>query len=120
MNKIVEEPVGPHCVECKKKITGKPWITIAVSDKCVYSCSYLCNKYMQNHVGKNYFPKVVNKEDFNFPIPISCNYKIKDITCNFDGNDIRQEIIDEEERIRILEEEYMLSSQSDEYSDEDN
>ena len=32
----------------------------------------------------------------------------------------QQEINDEDERIRMLEEEYMLSSQSDDYSDEDN
>ena len=35
-------------------------------------------------------------------------------------SEIQQEINDEDERVRRIEEEYMLSSQSDEYSDEDN
>jgi hypothetical protein len=118
MNKVVKEPMVPQCIECKKIIHGKPWITVAIDDTYVYSCRYLCSKYLSNYVGKNYFSKIVNKEDFNHPIPISCNYKMRDITCNFDGDKIRQEINDEDERIRMLEEEYMLS-QSDEYSDED-
>ena len=74
---------------------------------------------MSNYVGKNYFSKIVNKEDFNHPTPIIYNYKTKDITCNFNRDMIQQEIKDEDERVRIIEEEYMLS-QSDEYSDEDN
>ena len=119
MNNVVKGPMGPHCIECNNEIIGKPWITVDVNGKCVYGCSYLCSKYMSNYVGKNYFSKIVNKEDFNHPVPISCNYKKKDITCNFNRDMIQQEIKDEDKRIRMLEEEYMLS-QSDEYSDEDN
>ena len=119
MNKMVESQ-GPHCIECNKHIIGKPWITVAVNNKCVYGCSYLCTKYMPNYVGKNYFSKIINKEDFDFPLPIQYKYTQKDITCNFDREIIQQEINDEDERVRRLEEEYMLSSQSDEYSDEDN
>ena len=58
MNNVIKEPMRPHCIECNKGITGKPWITVAVNDKCVYGCSYLCSKYMSNYVGKNYFSKI--------------------------------------------------------------
>ena len=119
MNNMVEHP-GRKCIECNKKIIGKPWITIEMNNTtCVYGCSYLCTKYMANYVGKNYFSKIVNKEDFEFPLPIQYKYTQKDITCNFDRDIIQQEIKDEDERVRMIEEEYMLS-QSDEYSDEDN
>ena len=52
MNKIITEETSPQCVECKKRINGKPWITVSCNGECVYACRYLCTKYLSNYVGK--------------------------------------------------------------------
>ena len=62
MNKIITEETFPQCIECKKRINGKAWITVSCNGECVYACRYLCTKYLSNYVGKGYFDRIINKE----------------------------------------------------------
>jgi len=118
MNTLVTEDDVPQCIECKKTIDKKPWITVKVdNNECVYACRYLCTKYLSSYVGRGYSDRIVNKEDFDFPILTYPHQSKKDITCNFEGKEIIQEIHDEEERVRKIEEEYMESTDDELYEE---
>ena len=118
MNKIITEETSPQCIECKKIINGKPWITVSCNDECVYACRYLCTKYLSNYVGKGYFDRIINKGDFDFPIIYNPHkYKKPAIISDLKLDEINQEIQEEEERVRQVEEEYMQSSDDELYEE---
>ena len=113
MNDPEEQVEINKCLCCKTDITGKPWISVRFEedDYTVHACKYICANNLSNIIGPGYWNKVVNKEDFTEPRPVS-NYKCyEDITANFGIEEIRDEIELEEERIFLLEEEYDYSSE---------
>lgn len=118
MNKNIIENTSAQCIECKKIINGKPWITVSCNDECVYACRYLCTKYLSNYIGKGYFDRIVNKEDFTIPIlHTPQKYKKTAIMSDLKLDEINQEIQEEEERVRQVEEEYMQSSDDELYGE---
>ena len=54
-----------HCVK-----EGKPWITIDFPGNLYHSCSYSCIRKMDDILPKGYYDLIVNKEDFNEPMPV--------------------------------------------------
>jgi hypothetical protein len=95
-----------RCINCKKEVEGKPWITVDCGKYPeVHACGYSCSNRLKYYVGVGYWTRVVNKEDFPGPRPvIKATFTSGDITANFGIDDIRREIEDEEERMEMLEE----------------
>ena len=106
-----------RCINCKKEIEGKPWITIDCGnrDPYVHACGYSCSNRLKYYVGIGYWDRVLNKEDFPGPIPVAKVNYIGDITANFGIDEIRREIEDEEERMNKLEE--YSDSEDDKFDD---
>ena len=100
-----EEDNTIRCINCKKELEGKPWITVGCGkDPAVHACGYSCGQRLKYYVGVGYWHRVLNKEDFPGPRPVMrTNYR-GDITPNFGIGEIRREIEDEEERMEMLEE----------------
>ena len=111
-----------QCLMCKKELNEKPWISVCVhNNEAVHGCSYVCANQFRELLGFNYWPGVINKEDFNEPRPIygyTNRISKKDITTGFGMDEIRDEIEEENRRIELIEEDYENDSSS-EYSDED-
>ena len=85
-----------ECIMCKKPIVGKPWITIQCGENdMVHGCSYICTKNIDTVVGRRYWDRVVNKEDFPGPRPV-----FQETTTSFTDNpeDLVDDIEEEEER----------------------
>ena len=95
-----------RCINCRKGIEGKPWITVDCgrNDPCVHACGYSCSTRLKYYVGFGYWDRVLNKEDFPGPRPFTKTKYVGDITANFGIDEIRREIEDEEERMENLEE----------------
>jgi hypothetical protein len=66
----MEETTTYTCNSCNCIKDGKPWISVNFPNKTYYSCSYLCNRKMEDVLPKNYYPLIINKEDFNEPMPV--------------------------------------------------
>ena len=58
------------CGSCQCVKEGKPWITIDFPGNLYHSCSYSCNRKMDDILPKGYYNLIVNKEDFNEPMPV--------------------------------------------------
>ena len=58
------------CGSCQCVKEGKPWITINFPGNLYHACSYSCNRKMDNVLPKGYYDLIVNKEDFNEPMPV--------------------------------------------------
>ena len=58
------------CGSCQCVKEGKPWITIDFPSGLYHSCSYSCNRKMDDVLPKGYYDLIVNKEDFNEPMPV--------------------------------------------------
>ena len=108
------------CVMCKKQavdpITGKPWITIKCEgDSVVHGCSYICTNKIDQVVGKKYWDRVVNTEDFPTLRPMihKKNTPEEAITDN-DLEELMEEI-NEEDRIQQIEWDYEQSSSEDDW-----
>ena len=100
-----EEDNSIRCINCKKEIEGKPWITVDCGrDPEVHACGYSCSNRLKYYVGVGYWHRVINKEDFPGPRPVPRGSYLGDITANFGIEDIRREIEDEEERVEQMEE----------------
>ena len=99
-----EEDNTIRCIDCKKELEGKPWITVDCGkDPAVHACGYSCGRRLKYYVGIGYWPKVLNKEDFPGPRPVSRTRFQGDITTNFGIDEIRREIEDEEKNMEIME-----------------
>jgi len=101
---------------CEKQIEGEPWITIKCEgDSVVHGCSYLCTNKIDQVVGKKYWHRVVNQEDFNDIRPIiqQMNTPEEAITDN-DLGELLEEI-NEEQRIQQIEWDYEESSEEDDW-----
>jgi hypothetical protein len=116
----VEETIEIKCFDCKKEITKKPWITLSCDngDFFIYGCSYICSKYLPKYMGGPYYDKIVNKEDFNEPRPISNSCTQICIMNNEEIEGFKYEIEQEEKRIEAIENDYNDSSK-DEYDTDD-
>ena len=100
-----EEDNTIRCINCKKELEGKPWITVGCGkDPAVHACGYSCGQRLKYYVGVGYWHRVLNKEDFPGPRPVVKTTSVGDITPNFGIGEIRREIEDEEERMEMLEE----------------
>jgi|TARA_Y100000996_G_scaffold414554_1_gene405794 hypothetical protein len=100
-----EEDNTIRCINCRKEIEGKPWITVGCGkDPSVHACGYSCSNRLKYYVGVGYWHRVLNKEDFPGPRPVMKASYVGDITANFGIEDIRREIEDEEVRIEMMEE----------------
>ena len=73
-----------NCVICKDicdKYDGKEWITIKNENyfdsfrPVVHYCSYLCFQRNKDNLPKDHWKNVLNKEDFDCPLPVSSNRK---------------------------------------------
>ena len=109
------------CFDCKKSIEGKPWITLSCDkgEFFIYGCSYSCSKHLHRYMGGSYWEKIVNKEDFDMPRPVTtCRVK-KDITNNQDLQETIQDIEEEEEEKRIQMIEDYYNESSDEFISDD-
>jgi len=109
------------CFDCKKKIEGKPWITLSCDkgEFFVYGCSYSCSKYLSNYMGGPYWDKIVNKEDFDMPRPVTtCRVK-KYIVTEENQQETIQDIEEEEEEKRIQMIEDYYNESSDEFVSDD-
>lgn len=114
----------PVCIHCKCNIEGKPWITVDLNESTeeytveniFHACKYMCSRNLKYHIGNGYWDKVVNKEDFPGPRPVSRFQGKKDITVNFGINEILSEIVKENKRMDMIEAEYY---DNDNFSDED-
>lgn len=76
--KTIDDKITYKCNFCNKLKSNKPW-SIYYNDKykCNKSiCSYLCHK-KETEIYPNLWDNLVNKEDFNLPIPIVNNIKKK-------------------------------------------
>lgn len=109
------------CCICQKNMNDiqKPWMSLNHkhnNQNITYCCSYICSKRITDVVGKYYFDKVINKEDFNMLFPVINDKKENhNFTTIIDYETIQAEI-DEEERIKQIEEEYYSE---DDYSSEE-
>ena len=100
-----EEDNTIRCINCKKELEGKPWITVGCGKApAVHACGYSCGQRLKYYVGVGYWHRVLNKEDFPGPRPVIKTKFQGDITPNFGIDEIRREIEDEEERMGMLEE----------------
>ena len=99
-----EEDNTIRCINCRKEIEGKPWITVGCGkDPEVHACGYSCGQRLKYYVGVGYWHRVLNKEDFPGPRPVIRTKFVGDITPNFGIDEIRREIEDEEERMEMIE-----------------
>ena len=98
-----EEDNAIRCINCRKEIEGKPWITVDCGkDPNVHACGYSCSNRLKYYVGVGYWHRVLNKEDFPGPRPVMKASYVGDITANFGIEDIRREIEDEEVRVEMM------------------
>ena len=97
-NKMEEDTVysPTQCIHCSKVIHGKPWISVKHDSRIVNACGYSCSNHLSKYVGVGYFDKIVNKEDFNEPRPIT-TYKKVDITSNSYFDRRFRDMIDQEQ-----------------------
>tara|TARA_B100000214_G_scaffold374361_1_gene356874 strand:- start:2472 stop:2867 length:396 start_codon:yes stop_codon:yes gene_type:complete len=99
-----EEDNTIRCIDCKKELEGKPWITVDCGkDPAVHACGYRCGQRLKYYVGVGYWHRVMNKEDFPGPRPVTRAKYVGDITTNFGIEEIRKEIEEEEERMEMIE-----------------
>ena len=70
LENMPKESTTYTCNSCNCIKGGKPWISVNFPNKTYYSCSYLCNRKMEDVLPKNYYPLIINKEDFNEPMPV--------------------------------------------------
>lgn len=76
--KIKMEPNCPSCIICRRdcdKYDGKEWIKMR-NEKyfethlpIIHYCSYLCFERNRHRLPPNHWNHVLNKEDFNCPLP---------------------------------------------------
>lgn len=68
-----------RCIICSNvcdQYDGKPWISMNnqkyfdTHQSIVHYCSYLCFKNNRNSLPKDHWKNVINKEDFNCPLPV--------------------------------------------------
>ena len=57
------------CRSCNCIKEGKPWISVDFPNGLYQACSYSCNRKMDDILPKGYYGLIVNKEDFNEPMP---------------------------------------------------
>jgi hypothetical protein len=70
-NMPIEVSVSTYtCDSCNCLKKGKPWISVDFPNKIYNSCSYSCNRKMDDVLPKGYYPLIINKEDFNGPMPV--------------------------------------------------
>mgnify|MGYP001037909566 CR=1 FL=1 len=66
-----EETIASYtCCSCQSVKEGKPWITVDFPGNLYHACSYSCNRKMDDVLPKGYYDLIVNKEDFNEPMPV--------------------------------------------------
>ena len=108
------------CIICKKIINEKPWMSLTFkheNNNQIHCCSYICSKGIKKIVGGRYLHLILNKEDFDFPIPMIYHKKDVHIIENDADREELMNEINKEERIREQEEEY-YENESD-YSSEE-
>lgn len=66
----VETVLSYKCCSCGSINEGKPWISIDFPGNLYHACSYSCNKKMDGRLPKGYYGLIINKEDFNEPMPV--------------------------------------------------
>lgn len=102
---IDEEDNTIRCIHCKSDIVGKPWMSVECDkDDVVHACNYICSNRLGFYIGHGYWDRVLNKEDFPGPRPVTNTIpQRRDITVNFGIEEIRKEIEEEEYWIEMLE-----------------
>ena len=98
-----EEDNTIRCINCKKELNEKPWISVNCGEDIVHACKYGCAQRLKYYIGVGYWDRVINKEDFPGPRPVIQSKVRKDITTNFGIEEIRLEIEEEEKRIQMIE-----------------
>tara|TARA_Y100000996_G_scaffold415073_1_gene408076 strand:+ start:316 stop:690 length:375 start_codon:yes stop_codon:yes gene_type:complete len=98
-----EEDNTIRCINCKKELNEKPWISVRCDEDIVHACKYGCAQRLKYYIGTGYWDRVINKEDFPGPRPVIQSKVRKDITTNFGIEEIRLEIEEEEKRIQMIE-----------------
>ena len=99
-----EEDNTIRCINCKKELEEKPWISVDCGkDPVVHACGYRCGQRLKYYVGVGYWHRVMNKEDFPGPRPVTRAKYVGDITTNFGIEEIRKEIEEEEVRMEMIE-----------------
>ena len=54
-----EEDNTIRCINCKKELEGKPWITVGCGkDPAVHACGYSCGQRLKYYVGVGYWHRV--------------------------------------------------------------
>lgn len=70
-NMSKEETIATYtCRSCNCIKEGKPWISVDFPKGVYHSCSYSCNRKMDDILPKGYYPLIINKEDFSEPMPV--------------------------------------------------
>lgn len=96
-----------NCIICNDvcdKYDGKVWITLKNENyydtysQVIHYCSYLCHQRNKHHLPKDHWKNVMNKEDFNCPLPVipSKDKRFEYITYNeyIELNDLEKEKYD--------------------------
>ena len=59
-----EEDNTIRCINCKKELNEKPWISVRCDEDIVHACKYGCAQRLKYYIGTGYWDRVINKEDF--------------------------------------------------------
>lgn len=112
--------MNEQCIICKKYIEEKPWLSVNQGKGTnVHVCGYICSTKLPQLIGKGYWPRVINKEDFPGPYPMIEPLKTKYTAySNNDFQEIQEELDIEEQRIEMIENEMISASESEEITDD--